>query len=371
MLFLVIATTLVVAIYSGTTLNAQAASNHGDGICARAAAESGLSWFAWRLKQINRPRTTAGAVTASVANGLWPSLQSAIAADFASMTNAGERAVVQTSTSITSKPIATDGVDGSFQIAVTQHPFNGSDPLDQRFIRVTSTGTSGDATRVLSCDFRIDKKIRFAIAGRVPIQIGRNTLVEGPVGMATAAKFPPYLMLSDFDHLTTALTSKIQAFEAYLRANHKGLDNRIRLDTDEGTQAMVAGYSDTNNDGYIDEYDLFLKAFDKNSDGAISKSEFTNTSTGKLYDENLFAAIDSLDGPQTDTDPARAGFQDGLIDNRDGYAKVSGTVSMATSKDAWSANLATTGQTITDMMPGPIIPESPNRHTREIRRHVQ
>ena len=107
-------------------------------------------------------------------------------------------------------------VAGRFVVTYQMHPLNVSDPLDQRYIRVTSTGTYGNSTRALWMDFKVDKKVKFAIVGKVPIQLGRNTLVEGPIGMATPNKYPPIYMLSDFTHLTTALTNKINAFNTFL-----------------------------------------------------------------------------------------------------------------------------------------------------------
>lgn len=355
MLFIVIATTLTVGIYSASTLNAQAAYSQADGIRAMAAAEGGIEWFAWRLRKIDRPKTTAGLVTASVANTIWPSLKTTITNDLGSMSLASERTVTSSSTSITSSAISLGSADGRFTIQIQQHPLYAGDTLDQRFLRVTSTGTAGGAKRVVSADFRIDKKIRFAVAGRVPIQIGRNTLIEGPMGMATAAKLPPFLMLSDFAHLNSTLTTKIQAFEKFCEDEHDGFDNRILVNTEEATLAATRGYTDYSGDGYIDEYDLFVKHYDKNNDKAISTAEFTNSSTGKLFDANLFGAIDALNAPKFDGDTTRAGYKDGIVDNKDGYAKVAGALTMATGQSAWASNLSGSGQTITDMLPGPIV----------------
>jgi hypothetical protein len=357
MLFMVIATTLVVGIYSTTTTNAQAAYAQADGIRALASAEGGIQWFAWRLRKIDRPKTTAGTVTATVANSLWPTLKSAIATDLAGMTTVGERSATLTTDSLTSSPIAMGAGDARFTIELRQHPLAAGDPLDQRYLRVTSTGTAGGAKRVVYADFLMDKKIRFAVAGRVPIQIGRNTIVEGAMGMSTASKLPPYLMLSDFAHLNSTLTSKVVAFETFCENNHDGFDNRIRVGTAEATAAIAANYADTNDDGYIDEYDLFLKHYDANNDKAISKSEFTNSATGKLYDANLFTAIDSLSAPLDESDTPRAGYLDDKIDNKDGYAKVHGQILMAASQAAWASNLSSSGKTIVDMMPGPVITE--------------
>ena len=49
----------------------------------------------------------------------------------------------------------------------------------------------------------------------------------------------------------------------------------------EWTAAKKAGYADVNGDGYIDEYDIFLKQYDASRDLAVSKPEFTSGSTGR------------------------------------------------------------------------------------------
>ena len=79
----------------------------------------------------------------------------------------------------------------------------------------------------------------------------------------------------------------------------------------------------------------------------LNKSEFTNPATGKLYDPDLFAVMDGLDAPMFAGDPTRSGYKDGIIDNRDGYAKVRGQVSLMPSESGWKGNLSS-GQTIND-----------------------
>ena len=360
MFFLAIATTLALAMYAATTTTTITASNMMDGERARSAAESGLRWSAWRMVQMARPKTTVGNITASVASTLWPSIRTSITNDLAAMMTATERATTWDGTTLTTSSIAVDetGVNNAagarFVVTYRLHPLSAGDALDSRYIRVTSTGTYKNSRRVMSLDFKIDKKVKFAIVGKVPIQLGRNTIVEGPVAMASANKYPPVYMLSDFHHLNSTLGTQIDNFNTFLENNHKGYDNRISVyNSDEMAKATAAGYSDVNGDSYIDEYDLFLKYYDTNHDKAISTAEFTDPSTGKLYDPDLFKAIDSLGAPQYAGDATRSGFQDGVIDNRDGYTKVRGQISMATTANNWIANLPT-GTTIQDEMQGPI-----------------
>lgn len=360
MLFLVILTTLSVAMFSLATTNLQSASNLSDAERSRAAAESGLRWMSYRFMRMSRPKTTVGNITPSVASNLWPQIVTSITNDLATLTNTAERTVTVADGVLESSPISLDGSDARFTITVEQLPYYITDPSDGRYrhsIKVTSTGTCNGASRTMSMVFRLDKKVNFAVVGKVPLQFGKNTIVEGPVAMATAGKYPPILALSDFRNIKASLTTKVDAFQAFLEANHKRYDNRIAAtDTAAWTLAQQAGYRDRNADNYIDEYDLFVYEFDSNGDKAITKAEFTNPSTGKLYDAELFAAMDTLGGPLYDGDTTRQGYKDDRIDNYDAYAKIRGQVSLATTADAWSSNLSGQGKTIYDMMGGPLTP---------------
>lgn len=360
MMFLVLFTSLGVAMYELSTLNTQSSSNLSDLQRARAAAESGLRWFTYRLQHMTRPKTTIGNITAAVAANLWTPITTAVTSDLNFQLLPGERAVNVNGNTLTTSSISVDETPTHFVIQMQQHPLSLSDPLDARYVRITSTGTCGKATRSISMDFIIDKKVKFAVIGKVEIQLGKNTLVEGNVAMATPNKFPPFISLSDFKHLTPSLDSKITAFESFLKSNHSGYDGRISVNNPtEYLAALNAGYQDTNGDGYIDEYDLFLKEFDSNHDGKVSQSEFTNPATGKLYDPNLLSAIDNLGGPLAPTDPIRPGYQDGVISNNDAYAKVKGQVMLSDTATSWAQNLASQGLTINDMFAGPIIPTTP------------
>ena len=108
MLFLVILGSLSVAMYAMATTNVQAARNFSDGDRARATAESGLRWTAWRFNRMQRPKTRIGNITAEVAEGLWPTLRTSIANDYATLTNAAERKVTwdPNTETLSSAPIA-------------------------------------------------------------------------------------------------------------------------------------------------------------------------------------------------------------------------------------------------------------------------
>ncbi|MGH7180056.1 MAG: hypothetical protein ACREJC_21945 [Tepidisphaeraceae bacterium] len=372
MLFLILFTTLSLAMLNLAATNAQSASNLSDVARAQDAAESGLRWMQYRFAKMQRPKTTVGNISAAVAQTLWPALQTAIQADFSQATingqtnwnrmqNVSERIWTINASDMTSANISVDESGSAFQIRIQQHPLFTGDSLDARFLRVTSTGIYRSGTRSVALDFKIDKKIKFAVVGKVPIQIGRNTVVEGPIGMATANRYPPLLMLSDFQHFHSALATKVSGFETWLKTHHNGYDGRISVNnSQEYTDALAAGYTDYNVDGYVDEYDLFVKQFDNDGDKAVSRAEFTNSTTGKLFEENLFTLLDTINGPLFSADPIRQGYNDGVISNADGYAKVRGTITLATTAAAWATNLSSQGKTINDMMQGPVTPATPS-----------
>src|SRR4029077_4270195 len=109
--------------------------------------------------------------------------------------------VTTSGTSVTTSSIITEVGGASFTVTI------GQNPTDATYLIVTSVGTFKNASRTSSMQFKIDKKIKSAVVGKVPIQLGRNTIVEGPVAMATPNKYPPILMLSDFMHFDATLAN--------------------------------------------------------------------------------------------------------------------------------------------------------------------
>jgi Tfp pilus assembly protein PilX len=402
MLFLILITTLTLAMFHVAAGNVQTSANFSDLSKAQAAAESGLRWTAYRFVTMPRPREMSGTITPAIAANVWSrpgGLRETLVTSFKQVRDQTGAAVTVDPASpndrveVTSK-VPTDIQGATFTVLVRQ--LGPADGYDARFLRVTATGNYRKAVRSVAMDFEIEKRAKFAVVGKVPLQFGRNTLVEGPIGMVTPTKFPPVLVLSDFTHFHAGLKTKIEAFQAYLEGsgsydgksvkNHIGYDARISVNNKiEYALATAAGYRDVNGDAYIDEYDLFVQQFDANRDGAITKAEFTNPSSGKLYDENLFTAMDKLSPPQfnedkngngfldfgedtngngeLDADPIRSGYWDGVIDNRDGYSKITGQVLLAATANAWQSNLGGTGNTINDYVRGGVAPSETGQTT--------
>ena len=401
MLFLILVTTLTLAMFHVAGGNVQTSANFSDLSKAQAAAESGLRWTSYRFLTMPRPRELSGTITPSIAAGIWSrpgGLRETLVTSLRQVRDQTGTVITVTNPTpdrveVTSK-VPTDIQGATFTVSVRQ--LGPADGYDARYLRVTSTGFYRGAVRSVSMDFEIEKRAKFAVVGKVPLQFGRNTLIEGPVGMVTANKYPPVLILSDFTHFHAGLKSKIEAWQTYLKGsgsydgrtvrNHIGYDGRISVNNKiEYSLATAAGYRDVNGDAYIDEYDLFVSQFDSNRDGAITRSEFTNPNTGKLYDENLFTAIDSLSPPQfnedkngngfldygedangngeLDADPIRQGFQDGVINNFDGYSKMTGQLLLATTANAWTNKLGTSGKVINDYIGGGIAPSETGQTT--------
>ena len=152
-------------------------------------------------------------------------------------TNAAVGVTVLPDNVLVTTPIPTDVQGATFTVTVRQ--LGPADGYDARYLRVIATGTYRKAVRSVSMDFEIEKQVKFAVVGKVPIQLGRNTIVEGPIGMSTADKYPPILMLSDFTHFDATLKTRSRLRTPYLKGsascngktikNHHGYDNRISV----------------------------------------------------------------------------------------------------------------------------------------------
>jgi hypothetical protein len=372
MIFLTLFTTLTLAMYTMATLNVRSASNLSDVEKARTLAESGLRWQAYRFIHMNRPKTTVGNLSKDLLDEtIWPQIKSAIVADYQSLPSPGVGTITVSDNSVSMTGMSIDNDAGTFAIHIEKLSTYDTSPGSsnyRHYLRVTSTGVCRGAVRTISMDFTVDKKVKFAVVGKTRIQLGRNTLVEGPVGMGTAGKFPPLLQLSDFKSLTSSLTSKINSFEKFLENNHSSYDGRIRSSDPEWEKALDAGWVDYNGDNFLDEFDIFLNEFDADGDKAVSEAEFTNPVTRQLYDDNLFKAMDSLGWPQYAGETLRHGLSwqdgkvvtDGKIDSYDAYAKVNGQVMIAATAQAWTNDLSSSGDTIDDMIRGPIAWSDPS-----------
>ncbi|MGF1634666.1 MAG: hypothetical protein ACFCVE_12505 [Phycisphaerae bacterium] len=365
MMFLVLLVTLSLAMYATATMNLQSAANLSGVQRARMLAESGLRWQSYRFRVMDRPIVSEGNLTYSVvADKVWPLLMDDIEADWLSLPGGGVGTITRGSDFIECSGVQIDDRPGAFAVRVERLASYSTDPTSpeyRHFIRVTSTGSVGDETRQVrrsvQMDFLLDKRIKFAVVGKTRIQLGRNTLVEGPVAMATTGRYPPVLILSDFDQLDPALTSRVRDFQNWLENNHSGYDGRVSIHHPvEGPAVLSAGFSDYNLDGYVDEFDLFMEHYDSNGDLKIDRAEFSVG--GELIEPELWRAIDNLGAPLFAGDVLRDGWNDDVIDNRDAYAKIRGYMQIAPTHQAWENQLSSS-DSIHNYIQGPMIPDPP------------
>jgi hypothetical protein len=234
-------------------------------------------------------------------------------------------------------------------------------------LRVTSVGVDQDISRTLQMRFRIEKKIEFAILSPNRIMIGKNVRVEGPLGSRygvvagelTNANADPLVMRSDFYFLDSGLDTSLDIFFAQLQDYDTDGDGRLRVDHPVEVDGVVPPLVDYDGDEYVDDYDLFLDRYDLNpADGRVvySTSLALAAGLGALTEEfdadlQLARLIDQAvpdrdgDGSISASDTS-LGYNDGVIGSIDLYAKVKGRLAFAVARAAWEAAHGDSYQTI-------------------------
>lgn len=226
-------------------------------------------------------------------------------------------------------------------------------------VRVTSLGVDGDIRRTLSLEFAISKRIEYAVISPNRVMIGKNVLVDGPLGTRygtetgelTAANGDPLVMRSDFRYLSDTLTTKIAALAAGVAAHDVDGDARLRPSHPEESQGVSdSGFTDLDGDQFVDDFDLFLSEYDGNGDGVVVWDEARASAAGvnaggaefSGIDDQLARLIDLAD-PDRNDDGAidardvRLGYSDGVLSTRDMYAKVNGRLVFGVEESAWEA----------------------------------
>lgn len=239
------------------------------------------------------------------------------------------------------------------------------------YIRVTSVGVDGDIRRTLEMDFKIVKKIEFAILSPNRIMIGKNVLIEGPLGsrFGIAAgelnngNGDPLVMRSDFYYLDAPLDDKLNTLYTQIVAHDVDGDNRLRPDHPQELQGISGDLVDYDNDQYVDDFDLFLKHFDENEDrllvydstlaAAAGLGNLTvEYGDGENDDMQLLRMIDEAnadrdgDGESGTALDRAFGWKDGVIDAKDQYAKVRGRLAFAVARSPWDTAHGASYQTI-------------------------
>jgi hypothetical protein len=382
MMFLVIFSSLAAAMAIVSQGNLATADTQLKATRALAAAETGLSYIIYRLKDVTATvKTTDGLIDASNAPNLWLTTRDTLLHSLTGEAHnlqepylvgvglhVGPIAVGPGAPAFTAQftphPIAGENYDGKYY---QRPPYNtmtpavsNTHPLDSTWVRVRVAASDGQGNAAISrgiqVDFKIEKKIRFAILSKSRVMIGRNVMIEGPIGSRFLETHldngHPVQMASDFHGLHPDLDGEIDALTAWLKVNDADGDNRLTI----ASAAETAGISDPgehdyNGDGYLDEYDFFLHHFDTNADGKIGSIELESGVQGAAA---LIAANQLLELIDTFGDPARSGYHDGFIDNADRYAKVRGQVQITAALQSWQDGAA--HGAYQDYFQGPIDP---------------
>lgn len=246
--------------------------------------------------------------------------------------------------------------------------------------------------RTITRDYRIVKRVDQAIIAHSRIMIGKNVMVEGDLGArfdeVTFADADPLVMRSDFHGLDPVLDQKIELFWTALAANDVDGDNRLRFghpiegagipaDADfDGDGELDGAFADATQDGFLDEFDLFIRHYDADGDNRVTLSaaliagtpaaarspEFTvdddlawlldtampdrnRNGVHGWTDTNGNGRYDAEDEDPADYDPVldifrdqELGWRDGFADRLDQYAKVAGGLRFRVGASAWENN---------------------------------
>jgi len=249
---------------------------------------------------------------------------------------------------------------------------------DEPVVRVTSIGFDGDLSRQVSIDFALTKRIQYAVVSPNRLMIGKNVMIEGPLGSrygvnADGTANPdeldlpngdPLTLRSDFYDLDPDLDLLLDTF--YQQVADYDVDGDARLrpgHPDESIGlALEPDLIDWDQNEYVDDFDLFLARFDEDLDRRVVYDEglaiaaglsglTEEYGSGAGEDRQLMTLIDEArpdrdgDGvPGTASDIA-LGWRDGVIDIKDRYAKVDGRVMFAVAREDWEFYHGDTYQT--------------------------
>ncbi len=407
--------------------NLQGARTFEQGNRALSAAETGMNYITYRIaEQAQDIATDKGEIEGAVADALWNQLATAL------FTLGSETQFLDSDTHPklifdadnnpqrvelgrlplgVSEFIETDNHKPTFQITIEQHPLMNSqgaidlgvydsayyqrapynlgagankftadgeavsstNPIQNKWLRVTVVGVDNDVQRTVQMDLRIDKKVRFAIVSRNRIMIGRNVMVKGSVGSRyTLTDYQhghPVQMRDNFHGLNTELDGWLDDLVAYVGLSDMDGDNRINVQNNMEMANMDAlGFADENGDGYIDTIDLFIKSYDSDANGIVDSEEFQQD--GALVDAQLWHMVNELKYPPGTTFdwdnkrvmlPGSGIWTDAATDMNqlsaeDDYAKIHGQVIMKSTWWDWYNGAA--GGAYQQFFRGPIIPEA-------------
>ncbi len=220
-------------------------------------------------------------------------------------------------------------------------------------IRIVSEGVDREVRRTLSIVVALDKRIEYAVVSPNRIMIGKNVLIVGPLGTRfgendgelNGGNGDPLDMRSDMRWLTPALDAELDAFEALLAMNDVDDDGRLRPAHPVEGQGLEPTFMDLDGDEFVDEFDLFLNAFDLDGDGrVVYDADLAGGATVEFegVDDQFAHLVDNADADRNDdgvvdADDTLLGWRDGILDSWDRYAKVQGRLAFAVARSDWEA----------------------------------
>lgn len=230
---------------------------------------------------------------------------------------------------------------------------------DGRYVRVTSVGRDGELSRTLQQDFQIVKRLDAAIISPSRVMIGKNVHIEGPIGSRygqnpddlAIENGHPLVLRSDFMHLNDDLDGLLDQLLVAIQEYDLDGDNRLRPGHPGESEGLGGGdLVDYNEDGYVDDYDLWLKFYDGDGDLQVVWDETLAAENGygnlieefAGIDDQLAALIDHATPDRNgdgyiDSEDSVLGYNDGVINDLDNYSKVDGRLLFKAQVADWQA----------------------------------
>lgn len=278
--------------------------------------------------------------------------------------------------------------------------------------------------RTIEQDFEIVKRPRYAITSGNRILLGRGANVTGNIGATfdqlldhmgrPLPNADPVVIRSDFFGLSPALDAKLRDFYEGVRQFDVDFDSRLRPSHPTEAQGIPSNttdydgdgvpdraFDDVTGDGYVDDFDIFIRHFDADNDGRVTLSTILTRGTpaeGRspefTVDDDLALLIDSRNPDRNRNgiwgfqdvngngrwDPGepindvytdalgevtaldvQAGWRDGWIDRKDAYAKVHGGIQFRINYNDYLSSLAARGLNVSQILQGPIVPQQPGQ----------
>ena len=320
--------------------------------------------------------------------------------------SASETGSMPSAYQITYAPLA-NGTD--VRVIVTGYSSIGATGSTYAYRATAGSQQSRPVTRTIQQDYRIVKRPAHAMLSPSRVMIGKNVLINGDLGAryddVDQNNGHPVTMRSDFHGLAQALNSRLDRLFQALEDGDVDGDNRLRVNHAVEGAAIPSGaedldgdgqpdqaFDDVTNDGYVDEFDVFIKFYDANGDGRVALSAALTAGTPAqgsspefTRDDDLALLIDSAypdrnrnsvagfdddnnngrwDPGETilDVDPNTGsfrdrvlGWRDGFIDRKDQYAKLRGRIVFRTTEAAWASE---NDGSYADQLRGPMRPRN-------------